>query len=333
MRSLERDRIGGDCLWTGCVPSKALLASARVAQAMRTAGAFGVRPVEPDVDLEAVWRRIRAIQDDIAASDDDPARYEALGAEVVPGEGRLAGPTAVAVGDRLPHTRYVLLCTGSRPLAPPVPGLEQAGYVTSESLFALERVPRSVVVVGGGPIGTEMAQGLRRLGVAVTLLQRGPRLLPREEPELAELLAGRLAGEGVDVRLRVDIERVEVQEGLKVVHAGPDRIAAEEILVATGRAPSLEALGLEQAGVERGTRGVVVDGRMRSSVPSVYAAGDAARALPVHPLRGSRGRARRARHVLPGPWPGAGAGAVVHVHRSRARPRGPHDRRGARAPW
>jgi pyruvate/2-oxoglutarate dehydrogenase complex dihydrolipoamide dehydrogenase (E3) component len=277
---VERERVGGDCLWTGCVPSKALIASAKVAHHMRTADRYGLPAVEPEIDTKAVWDRIRTVQAEIAATDDDPARYEAMGAEILWGEARLAGPHAVAVDGRLLETRFVLLSTGSRPALPPVPGLEEAGFLSSETLWERERAPRSVVVLGGGPIGVELAQALNRLGVGVTLVQRGPRLLPRDEPELTELLAATLRGEGVDVRLGAQAERVTVENDVKVIHGrdadGPGRWEAEEIVVAAGRTPNVSRLRLEEVGVEVGPRGVAVDGRLRSSVPSIYAAGDVA---------------------------------------------------------
>ena len=170
--AVERDRIGGDCLWTGCVPSKALLAAAKVAQHMRTADRFGIAAVEPEIDLSRVWQRIRAVQEKIATTDDSPERFEALGIELFHGDARLAGPNTVAVGDRVLEARFVLLCTGSRPAVPDLPGLREAGFLSSESIFELEDPPQSIVVIGGGPIAVELAQGLNRLGVRVTLLQR-----------------------------------------------------------------------------------------------------------------------------------------------------------------
>jgi len=278
--AVERDRIGGDCLWTGCVPSKALLAAAKIAQHMRTADRFGIAAVEPEIDLPRVWQRIRAVQDEIASTDDSPEHFESLGVELVRGEARLAGPNAVAVADRLLETRFVLLCTGSRPAVPDLPGLREAGFLTSESIFELEDPPRSVVVVGGGPIAVELAQGLNRLGIRVTLLQRGDRLLPRDEPELTAIVAARLRDEGVDVRLGIGTQSVETEQGVKAVlgtaSGRPERWEAEELLVATGRTPLVEGLGLEEAGVEVRTRGIVVDERLRTSVKSVYAAGDVA---------------------------------------------------------
>lgn len=281
---VERGRVGGDCLWTGCVPSKALLASARAAHVMRHADRYGLKPIEPEIDSGLVWNRIRAVQDEIASSDDDPARYAAMGVDVVSGECRLAGPSTVTVtgpdGNRDLEARFILLCTGSRPSIPPIPGLEQAGFLTSESIFELDRSPRSITMIGGGPIAVEMAQAFARLGVRTTLLQKGPRILPRDEPELVEMLSRRLVDEGVDLRLNVETHAVAVTGDGKVVSGTENGNASswtsEELLVATGRRPNIEGLGLEAAGVHVGPRGVEVDGRMRTSTSSIYAAGDVA---------------------------------------------------------
>jgi pyruvate/2-oxoglutarate dehydrogenase complex dihydrolipoamide dehydrogenase (E3) component len=273
---VERDMVGGDCLWTGCVPSKALLAAGKVAQHIRTADEFGIARSEPDVDLPAVWRRIHQVQRRIAGSDDSPERYEQMGVELVYADARLTGPTTVQAGDRTLDAKRILLCTGSRPSAPPIEGLTEAGFLTSETVWDIEDPPRSVVIIGGGPIAVEMAQGLNRLGVEVTLLEREGRLLGRDEPELAQLVAERLIREGVGVHVDADIERVTVEDGAKAVHAGEQTYRAEVIFVAVGRTPNVDGLGLEDVGVEMGKNGIATDTRLRTSVPSIYAAGDVA---------------------------------------------------------
>lgn len=277
---VERARVGGDCLWTGCVPSKALLAAGKVAQHMRTADEFGIRGVSPDIDRAAVWKRIRAVQHEIATTDDDPDRFRAMGIDIIYGSARLEGPNTVTVGDRTLETGFVLLCPGSHPTVPPVPGLADAGFVTSETLFELEDPPASFVNIGGGPISVETVQAFTRLGIPTTLLQKGPRILPRDEPALVELLADTLRLEGVDLHLDVDTERVAVEGGRKVVHGTeggrPARYEAEELLVAVGRTPNVDGLGLEELGVAIGPRGIVVDDRGRTTVHTVYACGDVA---------------------------------------------------------
>ncbi len=277
---VERDRVGGECLWTGCVPSKALLASARVAHTVRTADRYGMRSHDPEVDTAAVWTRIKAVQDDIAASDDNPQRFEALGVELVRGDARLVDAHTVAVGQRRLHTRFVLICTGSHPSTVPVEGLADAGFLTNETIFTLERPPASITMVGGGPIAIELAQALHRLGVGVTVLEKMDAILPRDQPELVATLSALLAHEGVRIHTGVDIARVTLEGGAKVVHgtegAATRRWEAEELLVAVGRRPNVDGLDLDRVGVETTPRGVVVDDRMRTSVRSIYAAGDVA---------------------------------------------------------
>ena len=280
---IERGRVGGDCLWTGCVPSKALLASAKAAHTMRVADKYGLPSVDPlDIDTSLVWKRIRSIQQDLAGTDDDPARFAAMGIEIIAGQARIAGPNTVElVGqDRMLETRFILLCTGSRPLTPPIDGLREAGFLTSESVFEIERAPKSIVMIGGGPIAVEMAQAFTRLGIRTTVLQKGPGILPRDEPDLVATLTGLLRDEGVDLRVNVATERIAVAEGRKIVFGAengePARWEAEELFVAAGRRPNIEGLGLDEVGVKVGRRGIEVDERMRTSVPSIYAAGDVA---------------------------------------------------------
>ena len=282
---VERDRVGGDCLWTGCVPSKALLASAKAAHTMRVADRWGLPRVEFEIDSSLVWKRIRAVQDDVATTDDDPERFRAMGMEIIYGTATLTTPNRVRVtaadGSTSDfETRFVLLCPGSRPAVPAIEGLTEAGFVTSENVFELDRGPSSVVMIGGGPIAIEMAQGFSRLGIGVTLLQKGPGILPRDEPDLVTTLTAMLRDEGVDLRLNVETERVAVAEGRKIVYGAeagePAKWDAEELLVAVGRRPNVEGLGLDEVGVKVGRRGIEVDERMRTSVPSIYAAGDVA---------------------------------------------------------
>jgi pyruvate/2-oxoglutarate dehydrogenase complex dihydrolipoamide dehydrogenase (E3) component len=257
------------------VPSKALLASAKAARTIAHADAYGLEAVGPIGGTARVWTRMKQIQEQIAAGDDSPERFAAMGVDVLSGPARLTSATTVRVGDS--HTtRFVLIATGSRPALPPIEGLAEAIPLTSESIFALDEAPRSVVMIGGGPICAELAQALARLGVRVTVLQRGPRLLAREEPELAERLQDRLRAERVEVVTGVEADRVSVDRdsGMKTVHAGERSWTAVEILVGTGRVANVEDLGLEDAGVRAGARGIEVDASLRTSAKSVYAAGD-----------------------------------------------------------
>jgi pyruvate/2-oxoglutarate dehydrogenase complex dihydrolipoamide dehydrogenase (E3) component len=276
--AIERDRVGGDCLWTGCVPSKALLASAKAAHTIRHAERYGLGAAAPEIDLARVWERVRAVQAQLAATTDAPEAFTAKGVELYAGQARLTGPHTLTVdGTTELDARHVLVCTGSRPAVPPIPGLEEAGYLSSETLFDVVEPPTSVVVIGGGPIAVELAQAFCRLGIAVTVLQDLPGLLAREDPELVAELTTRLRAEGVALHLATRADRVTVApDGTKVVHAGEQQFAAQEIVVAVGRRANLEGLGLEELEIAVGDAGVVVDDGQRTAVRSVWAAGDVA---------------------------------------------------------
>ena len=176
---------------------------------MRHADEFGLTSVDPQIDTAQVWARIRQVQQQIASTDDSPDRYrEELGVEIVFGTAMVSGAHTVEVDGRTLDGKVILLCTGSRPAVPRLPGIEEAGFLTSESVFELETPPKSTVFIGGGPIAVEMAQGFNRLGIKVTLLQRGPRLLPRDEPALVDILTEKLVAEGVDLHFNVDTDKV-----------------------------------------------------------------------------------------------------------------------------
>ncbi len=286
---IERDRVGGDGLWTGSVPSKALLATAKVAHVMRHADAVGLTAVEPHIDLGMVWRRMRSVRADIARTDSDPERYRAMGLTIVVGDATITGPNEVTVVEHGSHTddeplvldtRFIMLCTGSRPDLPEIDGLTEAGYLTSETLFELDEPPVSMVIIGGGPMGIEMAQALNRLGVRVTVLQRASSILTNDEPALVQIVAAKLRSEGVDLRVDAEAVRVTLDGSTRTVHCGPDdadaSVFAEGILVATGRRANTEGLGLDEVGVEVGANGVQVDGRGRTNIRSIYAVGDVA---------------------------------------------------------
>jgi pyruvate/2-oxoglutarate dehydrogenase complex dihydrolipoamide dehydrogenase (E3) component len=283
---VERARVGGECLWTGCVPSKSLLAAADLALRMRRADRVGLAPVEPKVDFQRVMAHVRAAQARIAPQD-SPERLEAAGVDVLEGEARFTGPGRLLVGtgegDREVGWRAALIATGSRPVVAPIPGLREAGPLTSDTVWDLEELPERLLVIGGGAVGCELAQGFARLGARVTLLEAQPALLPGEEPQAAGLLAERLRGERVDLRLATHGQRVDPDPGGGfVLDAGPrGRVGFDRVLVATGRAAVTDGLGLETVGVRRGPAGnVLVDRRQRTSAPGVFAAGDVTGVLP-----------------------------------------------------
>ncbi len=274
---IERRLMGGDCLNFGCVPSKALLHSAKVAATVRGAKAYGVEAGEPRVDFAQVMERVRSLRAGIAKHD-SAERFQGLGVDVFLGEGRFVARDAVEVeGQRLTFSRAVI-ATGGRSALPPVPGLSEVEYVTSETVFTLTALPARLVVLGTGPIGCELAQAFRRLGSQVTLVGREPHLLPKEDPEAAALLRRRFEAEGLTLHLGAQLTRVEQHGDVKRVHFEREgtsgAVEGEVLLVATGREPEVERLGLDAAGVRHGPHGVEVDDHLRTSNPHVYAAGD-----------------------------------------------------------
>ncbi len=275
---IERDRLGGDCLWTGCVPSKALIATARAAQARRDSGRLGLLGKARPVDFGEVMDSMRTARE-IVSHHDDPARFRALGVTVVSGAAEFVTPTTVRVGDRVLTARRVVIATGSRPAMPPIPGLAESGYLTHQTVFDLVDAPRSIGIIGGGPIGVEFAQLFQRLGVPVVLFERLPRLLEREDPEAAGVVRARMEAEGVTMHLGAVVERVKSGPDGKVVEwrvgAGPaQRLTVDALLVAAGRAPNTEGLCLKRIGVSADGKEVSVDARLRTPVPGIWAAGD-----------------------------------------------------------
>jgi pyruvate/2-oxoglutarate dehydrogenase complex dihydrolipoamide dehydrogenase (E3) component len=268
---VEHDRLGGDCLWTGCVPSKSLLASARAAHRMRTAGELGLKPVEPSIDLGQVMARAEAV---IArAGERDSAEYlEARGVEVVGGFGRFGGPGMIDVGERELGYAAALVATGSRPALPSVPGIDAVDALTTDSVWNLRELPARLAVVGGGASGVELGQAFARLGSRVEIVEAADRLLPGEDAEAGELLAAALGAEGVSVRTGAAVERAE-RGRLHLADGGT--VEFDRVLVATGRRGATDGLGLERVGVETTTDGWVrVDPRLRTAAPGVFAAGD-----------------------------------------------------------
>ena len=277
---VEKNRMGGDCLNVGCVPSKALIAAGDRMQAVREASRFGIGRgrSEPGVHYERVREHIREVIDAIAPND-SAERFTALGVQVIQAEARFVDGTTVAAGDHSIQARRFVLATGSRPAAPPIPGLDQVPYFTNETIFDLAEKPRRLVVIGGGPVGVELAQAHRRLGAEVAIVE-ADRLLPREDPEMAAVVERSLLKDGVDLRTGVTVEQVEAREGgLALVLRDGDRsetLEASHLLVATGRKPVTDGLGLDAAGIATDGSGIRVDSGLRTTNRRVYAIGDCA---------------------------------------------------------
>ncbi len=274
--------MGGDCLHFGCVPSKALIRAAKAAQHAREAARFGIRgagdPGPQDLGKVMDWVRSRQA---LIAPHDSVARFTGLGAEVFEGPGRLRSAREVEVNGTVLRARHVVLATGSRPRIPNVPGLEAAGYVTNETVFGLRTLPGSLVVLGGGPIGSELGQAFARLGSKVTMVSSSAHPCPKEDPDAAAVLARRLREEGVEILDGARATRVETRDGRKRVvvrkgDGGETSIDADEILVAVGRRPNVEGLNLDAVGVRHSPMGIETDAKCRTNVPSVWAIGDVA---------------------------------------------------------
>ncbi|CAN5559918.1 FAD-dependent oxidoreductase [soil metagenome] len=286
---VERERTGGDCLWTGCVPSKTLIASARLAHRMRHADRFGLRASEPDIDFAAVMDRVHETIAEIEPHD-SPERPRSEGVEVIAGDASFRDARTVEVAGRSLRFRSAIIATGSEPAVPPVEGLAAAlaaGHAsTTETIWNLRELPRRLAVLGGGPIGCELGQAFARLGSRVTIVELGERLLPAEEPEAGLLIAERLRAEGVEVRLGAGATAVGTRGGQCMLElSGPSRpgrdIEFDHLLVATGRRPRSTGIGLAGIGVEIDQRGAVaVDRRLRTSVRGIYGAGDVTAELP-----------------------------------------------------
>jgi pyruvate/2-oxoglutarate dehydrogenase complex dihydrolipoamide dehydrogenase (E3) component len=274
---IEQHRLGGECLWTGCVPSKALLRSASVLHTLRRAREFGIEVEGGRVDFAAVMERVHAIIRSIEPHD-SPERFRSLGVDVIEGRARFVSPEEVEVGGRRVRAKRWILATGSRTAIPAIPGLEEAGYLTHETLWALRELPASLLVLGAGPIGIELAQAFARLGSTVTVVDQAERVLEREDPEIAAVLARRLEREGIRLVLGGCATGVRVEAGLRVVTAttaaGSVGLRGAGLLVATGRRPNVEEMGLDAIGVEVTSEGVAVDGALRTSAHNVWAAGD-----------------------------------------------------------
>lgn len=276
---VEKHRLGGDCLWHGCVPSKALLHSAAAAQTLRTAARAGLDNVEPDVDLARVMERVRSVIGTLSPND-SPERFRSLGVEVVFGAGRFTAPDRFEVDGRPLTAKRFVLATGSRAAIPPISGLDRVPYLTNETLFGLREPVPHLLVVGGGPIGVEMAQAFRRLGSKLDLLESGHGILPREDPDMAGWVSRRMEAEGVRFHFGSQIVAVEGAAGavkLRLRHEGAEEsVEGSHLLIATGRKPNLEGLGLEEAGVGVENGRLTLDARLRTTNKRIYACGDVA---------------------------------------------------------
>lgn len=275
---IEKAKMGGDCLNTGCVPSKALIAAASRAYEMRHGAPFGIGAGEMTVDFARVHRHVHQVIAAIAPND-SRERFTGLGVRVIEGAAAFADPSRVIASGIGIEARRFVIATGSAPAIPPIPGLEDVPFLTNETIFDLQECPRHLAVIGGGPIGLELAQAFRRLGAQVTVIEAA-QPLAKEDPECAAVVTDQLAREGVVIRANASVTRVEkAASGVRVSlvqQSAAEMIEASHLLVATGRRVVTEGLALDKAGIAHDRRGIAVDKRLRTTNKRVYAIGDAA---------------------------------------------------------
>ncbi|MEI5679920.1 MULTISPECIES: dihydrolipoyl dehydrogenase family protein [unclassified Mesorhizobium] len=279
---IEKGKMGGDCLNYGCVPSKALIAAAKQAHAMRGGAKFGIAPTEPEIDFEAVHRHIHEVIASIAPND-SVGRFAALGVHVIQAEARFRDARTVIAGDAEIRARRFVVATGSSPLIPQIPGLDSISYLTNETVFDLTQRPAHLVILGGGPIGMELAQAYRRLGSDVTVIE-AERALGKEDPEISAIALAQIRAEGVDIREGAKLARVESlgEDGVRLfleTAAGAKKIDGPHLLLAAGRSANVSGLDLDKAGILFDQKGIKVDDTLRSSNRRVYAVGDVAGSL------------------------------------------------------
>ncbi len=281
---VEKDRMGGDCLNTGCVPSKALIKSAQVASLARHSPDYGLKPLHPEADFAAVMDRIQAVIQAIEPHD-SVERYSQLGVDCRQGSARLLSPWEVEItgteGKQTLSARNIIIASGAGPLVPPFPGLEQIDYLTTETLWKIRDNPGRLLILGGGPIGCELAQSFARLDTRVTQVEMLPRILPREDADAAELVANALRRDGVDLLLGHKAVRFALEDGVKVLYAEHEdqsvRLEFDQVLIAIGRKANTEGLGLEELGIETNNNGTLaLNEFLQTRFPNIYAVGDVA---------------------------------------------------------
>jgi dihydrolipoamide dehydrogenase len=277
---IEKHKMGGDCLNTGCVPSKALIRSARMLSYFRRAGEFGIEKARVDFDFSAVMDRVHRVIGKVEPHD-SVERYTSLGVDCLKGAAKISSPWTVEVSGRTLATRAIVVATGASPFVPPIEGLDKIDVLTSENLWQLRELPKRLVVLGGGPIGCEMTQAFARFGSDVTQVEMGPRIMPREDEDVSDFIRRRFEAEGVRVLTGHAAKEVRIEDGRKVLicekYGSPVEVEFDAILVAVGRKANTSGFGLEELGVRIEKRGTIeADPFLRTNFPSIFCAGDVA---------------------------------------------------------
>lgn len=296
---VEKDRIGGDCTWTGCVPSKALIHTAGIVHCLRDAGALVGSVPAFDPDAGRIMERVRAAIDGVYASETAEALAQ-QGVEVAFGAAHFIDDHTIAIGARRVSSRHFVVCTGAEPIVPSISGLAQTPFLTHKGVFSLKAIPHRLLVLGSGPVGAELAQAFGRLRSEVVLVEAADRLLPIADPDASAVLRERFTREGVEVVVRAPVDCVEkTAEGIALTAAGR-RIEGDALLVAVGRRPRLDEMNLERAGVAFTEDGILVDSKLRTSNPRIFAAGDAAGSLQFTHYAGWQGYVAARNALFPG---------------------------------
>ncbi len=282
---VEEHKLGGDCTWTGCVPSKSLLKAAGVTHSIRTAGRYGLTGSEPQFDFSRIMERVHEIQAGIYEEADAPPVYQKMGIEVIEGKAQFINREQIEVvrpggTSRRMTSRFLVIATGGRPAIPAIEGLVSVPYLTSETIFSISKLPAKMMVIGAGPVGIEMAQAFRRFGSDITVMDTDERILHRDDAELSELLQQHLAGEGIEFLLGCEARKIEHGSGnvrvtfQKRLSSTEDMREGDALLLATGRRPNTDGLNLPVAGVRAGRAGVTVDRHCRTTAKNIFACGD-----------------------------------------------------------
>ncbi len=280
---IERHRLGGDCTWTGCVPSKVLLKAGKVAQNIREASKYGLIDTEPTINFKKVVEQVHKIREKIYKEADDPKIYEDQHIEVVFGEASFKDAHSIEIkledgSIRTVSSRYFFIASGARAYVPPITGLDAIDFYTNESLFEIDKLPEELLIIGGGPIGTEMSQAFTNLGSKVTVIDISDRILQNDDEELVEILMSELIAQGVNYELNASINKVSMEENRIQVHVeqeGEEKIiSGTDLLIATGRRANTENLKLDNAGIKLGKKGIRVNDSCQTNISHIYAIGD-----------------------------------------------------------
>ena len=273
-------QLGGDCLHYGCVPSKALLKAAKVAHTLRKAADYGYQFDVPQTDMTAINASVQKAVSTIQVHDSHQ-RFESFGCEVLTGKAHFIDSSTVKIGERTISAKHFVIATGSSPWIPDIDGLNTVDYITNEDVFKLDKLPESLVILGGGPVGVEMAQAFARLGSRVTIVEQAARLLPRSDTEVSETIMQVFVDEGIEIVNNKTVVAVESSDHqIKAVMQDGSQVCGDKILVAIGRRPVVDSIGLENAGVEYTKQGITVNTRMRTTNRRIYACGDVTGLMP-----------------------------------------------------